>query len=58
MRRYPIRLGFTPLGHKVQEGDGKTPQGSYVIGAIHKAHFISSCISPTPMLLISKRQHN
>lgn len=31
IRRYPIRLGFAPLGHKVQEGDGKTPEGSYVI---------------------------
>ena len=31
IRRYPIRLGFQPLGHKVQEGDGKTPEGSYMI---------------------------
>lgn len=31
IRKYPIRLGFTPIGHKVQEGDGKTPEGRYVI---------------------------
>ncbi|CAM4369175.1 L,D-transpeptidase family protein [Acinetobacter pragensis] len=29
VRRYPIRLGFAPTGHKVQEGDGKTPEGRY-----------------------------
>ena len=31
IRRYPIRLGFAPIGHKVQEGDGKTPEGTYHI---------------------------
>ena len=31
IRRYPIRLGFASIGHKVQEGDGKTPEGSYLI---------------------------
>ena len=31
IRKYPIRLGFTPVGHKVQEGDGKTPEGRYII---------------------------
>lgn len=31
IRRYPIRLGFNPIGHKVQEGDGKTPEGRYII---------------------------
>ncbi|MEB3754256.1 L,D-transpeptidase family protein [Acinetobacter sp. MD2(2019)] len=29
--RYPMRLGFNPIGHKVQEGDGKTPEGRYDI---------------------------
>lgn len=28
---YPIGLGFNPIGHKIQEGDGKTPEGSYYI---------------------------
>lgn len=31
IRQYPIRLGFDPVGHKVQEGDGKTPEGLYKI---------------------------
>jgi murein L,D-transpeptidase YafK len=31
IRTYPMRLGFTPEGHKVQEGDGKTPEGRYII---------------------------
>lgn len=31
IRKYPIRLGFSPIGHKVKEGDGKTPEGRYVI---------------------------
>ncbi|EBA14165.1 ErfK/YbiS/YcfS/YnhG family protein [Roseobacter sp. CCS2] len=26
---YKIDLGFAPVGHKVQEGDGRTPEGGY-----------------------------
>ena len=29
IRTYPMRLGFDPIGHKVKEGDGKTPEGEY-----------------------------
>lgn len=29
MRSYPIALGFKPLGHKREEGDGRTPEGRY-----------------------------
>ncbi|QBQ62934.1 hypothetical protein EXH44_01175 [Actinobacillus indolicus] len=28
---YPISLGFSPIGHKQFEGDGKTPEGVYKI---------------------------
>lgn len=28
---YRIGLGFNPVGHKQQEGDGKTPEGEYYI---------------------------
>ena len=28
---YAMRLGFEPLGHKTTEGDGKTPEGRYVL---------------------------
>ncbi|WP_112321007.1 L,D-transpeptidase family protein [Oceanibium sediminis] len=29
IREFPIQLGFAPQGHKVQEGDGRTPEGLY-----------------------------
>ncbi len=28
---YRIGLGFSPMGHKEKEGDGKTPEGSYYV---------------------------
>ena len=31
LRSYNIGLGFAPHGHKETEGDGKTPEGRYVI---------------------------
>ncbi|MCR8724445.1 L,D-transpeptidase family protein [Frigidibacter sp. ROC022] len=31
LKVYDIDLGFAPVGHKQFEGDGKTPEGSYVI---------------------------
>ncbi|MGD9592482.1 MAG: murein L,D-transpeptidase family protein, partial [Candidatus Berkiella sp.] len=31
LKRYKIALGFSPIGHKTQQGDGKTPEGSYTI---------------------------
>lgn len=33
---YPISLGFTPIGHKQFEGDGKTPEGIYTINERNK----------------------
>ncbi|RMD47976.1 MAG: hypothetical protein D6832_04830 [Alphaproteobacteria bacterium] len=33
LRSYPIDLGFAPDGPKRFEGDGRTPEGSYVIDA-------------------------
>ena len=44
---YKVALGFAPVGHKQQEGDGKTPEGIYSIsyknagGQFHKALKIS-----------------
>jgi len=29
VRSYPIQLGRNPIGHKVFEGDGRTPEGLY-----------------------------
>jgi murein L,D-transpeptidase YafK len=31
LQTYPIGLGFAPEGHKQFEGDGRTPEGSYLI---------------------------
>lgn len=31
LRSYDIDLGFAPNGHKSAEGDGRTPEGDYVI---------------------------
>lgn len=33
LKTYKVALGFTPTGHKEQEGDGKTPEGTYKICA-------------------------
>lgn len=31
LRQYDVALGFDPRDHKQQEGDGRTPEGAYVI---------------------------
>jgi len=31
LRDYRFQLGFAPVGHKQFEGDGKTPEGAYLI---------------------------
>lgn len=31
LKSYKIELGFAPRGHKAIEGDGRTPEGEYVI---------------------------
>lgn len=31
LKSYDMELGFAPVGHKQFEGDGKTPEGEYVI---------------------------
>lgn len=30
-KNYPMGLGFAPEGHKRQQGDGRTPEGDYVL---------------------------
>jgi murein L,D-transpeptidase YafK len=47
LRTYSISLGRDPIGHKQREGDGRTPEGRYVLdyrnpgSAYHKALHIS-----------------
>ena len=31
LKTYPVALGFNPVGHNQFEGDGKTPEGRYII---------------------------
>ncbi len=31
LKTYNIALGFTPKGHKEKQGDGKTPEGTYLV---------------------------
>jgi len=31
LRRYPIALGKNPVGHKQEAGDGRTPEGRYIL---------------------------
>ena len=31
LKGYKFELGFAPEGHKLQEGDGRTPEGNYLI---------------------------
>ncbi len=31
LKAYKFDLGFAPVGHKTQEGDGRTPEGGYRI---------------------------
>tara|TARA_R110000787_G_scaffold40444_4_gene100531 strand:+ start:4619 stop:5116 length:498 start_codon:yes stop_codon:yes gene_type:complete len=31
LKSYDMKLGFAPVGHKVYEGDGRTPEGLYWI---------------------------
>ena len=31
LKEVPIQLGFNPVGHKQRRGDGRTPEGEYII---------------------------
>lgn len=33
LKEYGISLGFDPVGHKLNEGDGRTPEGEYYVAA-------------------------
>ena len=35
---YPIALGTTPVGHKLKSGDGRTPEGAYVLNELIRAN--------------------
>ncbi|MDW4498043.1 L,D-transpeptidase family protein [Sulfitobacter sp. D35] len=31
LKSYDVNLGWAPVGHKIRQGDGKTPEGRYTI---------------------------
>jgi murein L,D-transpeptidase YafK len=35
IRKFKIDLGFTPAGHKFEQGDGRTPEGLYYIDRVN-----------------------
>lgn len=35
IRTYRISLGRSPVGHKAREGDGRTPEGTYLLDERH-----------------------
>ena len=47
LKEYHITLGFSPIGPKEREGDGRTPEGIYIIdfhkpdSAFHRALHVS-----------------
>lgn len=63
LRAYPVALGYNPLGNKNQEGDGRTPEGLYVLdyrnvrSGFHKALHISYP-SPADQARARSRQAN
>jgi hypothetical protein len=39
IKRYVVNLGFQPVGHKQQQGDGRTPEGRYFIRNKHDSAY-------------------
>ncbi|MEO0654116.1 MAG: L,D-transpeptidase family protein [Pseudomonadota bacterium] len=59
IRSFDIDLGFAPVGHKQVEGDGKTPEGQYIIDRRNpnSAFHLSLGISyPQPSDVLSARE--
>ena len=47
LRSYPVRLGLNPEGHKLEEGDFRTPEGVYTLAARNprSSYFLSLKVS-------------
>ena len=60
LRQYRVALGGNPIGHKQQEGDGRTPEGPYLLdyrnpgSSFHRALHISY---PAPADVANARKH-
>ena len=50
IKTYQVALGRDPIGHKQQEGDGRTPEGFYKVDFTSGiARFIAPCTCPIRM---------
>ena len=60
LKTYRVSLGFAPIGHKEQEGDGKTPEGIYTISSKNNKsqYHLSLKISYPNKIDIKKAQKN
>lgn len=47
LETYNISLGGNPIGHKIQEGDKKTPEGNYTISYKNAASRFHKPFTPT-----------
>ena len=53
--RYAVSLGFAPVGDKVQEGDGKTPEGDFYITQKFPSQFHRSLQLSYPNIAAAER---
>jgi L,D-transpeptidase-like protein len=53
VKSYPVSLGRNPVGKKEREGDGRTPEGTYVIDF---KKLRSSCCYRSLHIFVSKRE--
>jgi murein L,D-transpeptidase YafK len=59
LRTYKVALGGTPVGAKEQEGDHKTPEGSYILDRRNaKSRFYKSIHVSYPIRTTAKEPHN
>ena len=60
MHMYDVALGSSPVGHKQQEGDGRTPEGNYAVdfkNARSRFHLSLRVSYPRPEDRERARQH-
>lgn len=58
LKTYRVSLGSSPVGHKSQEGDGRTPEGTYAVDFRNsRSRFHLALRIHIPTLLIAK-QHS
>ena len=57
---FPVALGFAPQGHKREQGDGRTPEGEYIISGRNprsRFHLSLRVSYPGPDDALQAREH-